>query len=303
MADDAPVDPASLEPHDAAAALDTAIAEAETAKTEGNGKLKLGTKSGYLEAKEFYSKGIQLLESAATQVHSEKGSLSDEARAKGGQMLSILFGNRSHTKLMLRDFPGSVDDARRAFGIDPYNIKAYWRAAKASLGLQLYKNAKEFCDAGLALQPGHPDLEKLAELCTAKLEGQREARQKRDGEWSADEASQIQQNAADLNARLQLTTAQLEESKREIIRTGIIQKAIQDLAPDRSLFRKVGRCFVLGKKEEMSSELAEHARKLEEETAPRLSAQRVELEARAKEAEEELRAMVSSFQRQQAVAA
>ena len=69
MADDVPVDPSSLEPHDVAAALDTAIAEAETAKNEGNGKLKLGTKSGYLEAKELYTKGIQTLENAATQVH------------------------------------------------------------------------------------------------------------------------------------------------------------------------------------------------------------------------------------------
>jgi chaperonin cofactor prefoldin len=201
---------------------------------------------------------------------------------------------------MLRDFPGSVDDARRSFGLDPSNIKAYWRAAKASLGLQLYKNAKEFCETGLALQPEHPDLKKLLELCNAKLDGQREARQKREGEWSADEAVQIQQNAQELNARLQMTTAQLEESKREVMRTGIIQKAIQDLGPDRTVFRKIGRCFVQGKRDEMSKELAEHARKLEEDTAPRLSAQRVELEARAKEAEEELRAMVNSFQKQQA---
>jgi chaperonin cofactor prefoldin len=96
-----------------------------------------------------------------------------------------------------------------------------------------------------------------------------------------------------------MTTAQLEESKREVMRTGIIQKAIQNLGPERSVFRKIGRCFVEGKRDEMSTELAEHARKLEEETAPRLSAQRVELEARAKEAEEELRAMVTAFQKQQ----
>jgi len=166
--------------------------------------------------------------------------------------------------------------------------------------LQLYKNAKEFCDAGLALEPGHPDLAKLAELCAAKLEGQRAERAaRRDGEWSAEEATQIQERAQDLNARLQMTTAQLEESKREVMRTGIIQKAIQNLAPERSVFRKIGRCFVEGKRDEMSKELAEHARKLEEETAPRLSAQRVELEARAKEAEEELRAMVTAFQKQQ----
>merc|ERR1719321_2165424 len=235
MTDEAPVDPSTLEPHDAAAALDAAIAEAEASKNEGNEKLKLSTKSGYLEAKELYTKGIQTLETAATQVHSAKGSLSDEARGKGGKMLSILFGNRSHTKLMLRDFPGSVDDARRAFGLDPYNIKAYWRAAKASLGLQLYKNAKEFCDAGLALQPGHPDLEKLAELCTAKLEGQEQinaTRRTRDAsEFSAEEAQAIQTRAAELQRNLQMCDQQLREAKNEVTRSGFIKKALVDVKP------------------------------------------------------------------------
>ena len=46
--------------------------------------------------------------------------------AKGSPRVprQVLFSNRSHVKLMLRDFPGSVDDARRAFGLDPMNIKA-----------------------------------------------------------------------------------------------------------------------------------------------------------------------------------
>ena len=131
------------------------------------------------EAKKQYSQGLTALETAASQVHNAKETLSDEARAMGGALMSVrrspaagstfrgclarrgypaevsamcsrsawrmsvflhkmcmdakgsprvprqvLFSNRSHVKLMLRDFPGSVDDARRAFGLDPMNVKA-----------------------------------------------------------------------------------------------------------------------------------------------------------------------------------
>merc|ERR1712096_339731 len=96
--------------------------QAEACKTAGNEELKKGTKNGFEAAKEHYSTGIKTLEAAATQVHQAKGALSDDARAMGGALLSVLFSNRAHVKLMLREFPGSVDAARRAFGLDATNV-------------------------------------------------------------------------------------------------------------------------------------------------------------------------------------
>jgi chaperonin cofactor prefoldin len=210
----------------------------------------------------------------------------------------MLHGNRSHTRLMLRDFTGAVDDARRAFGLDPMNIKAYWRAAKASLALQLYKQAQEFCEAGLDKAPGHADLQKMSDLCAGKLEVQQVARQKRDAEWSAEEATNLQQRHQELSGRLQIAKSTLEESKREVQRTAFIQKALADLGPGDPVYRKGGRCFMKSPRAELAAELKEHVRDIEEEKQPQLEAQATELESRAKETEEELRAMVAAFQKQ-----
>jgi tetratricopeptide (TPR) repeat protein len=69
-----------------------------------------------------------------------------------------------------------VVDCREAVKLNPKNVKAYFRGAKAANALEKYDEALKFCDGGLALEP------KSGALLTEKriaMEG-REALQRRD---------------------------------------------------------------------------------------------------------------------------
>eukprot|EP01069_Polyplicarium_translucidae_P007120 Polyplicarium_translucidae@DN3061_c0_g1_i10.p1 len=105
---------------------------AENCRTLGNEAFEEGSREPkrYADAADLYTKGI-------------------EAGAIDGVLRSKLHSNRAHVRLLQRKFPECVDDCRRSVEADPLNVKAYYRAARASLRLGLHRQAREFCANGL----------------------------------------------------------------------------------------------------------------------------------------------------------
>ncbi|KAG5252290.1 tetratricopeptide repeat protein [Salix suchowensis] len=83
------------------------------------------------------------------------GSLSDSDN-------SIVYSNRAHVNLLLGNYRRALTDAREAIKLCPTNVKAMYRAAKASLSLNLLVEAKSFCENGLEQNPDNEELKRLA---------------------------------------------------------------------------------------------------------------------------------------------
>ncbi|XP_068653414.1 uncharacterized protein [Aristolochia californica] len=75
---------------------------------------------------------------------------------------SILFSNRAHVNLLLGNYRRALSDAEEAIKFSSTNLKAFYRAAKAALYLNLLKEASAFCQRGLNGFPSNEELKKLA---------------------------------------------------------------------------------------------------------------------------------------------
>lgn len=111
-------------------------------KEKGNEYVKMGKKH-YPEAIDCYTRAIN------------QQALSDAEQ-------SILYSNRSLTNLLLGNNRRALQDAEEAIKLSPTNIKALYRAAKASFSLGLLVAAKSYCEKGLEQSSSNDDLKKLA---------------------------------------------------------------------------------------------------------------------------------------------
>ncbi|CAN6903211.1 unnamed protein product [Brassica oleracea] len=117
-------------------------------KEQGNECVRKGKKH-YSEAIENYTKAIN------------QGVLSDSET-------SILFSNRAHVNLLLGNYRRALTDAEEAIKLCPDNVKAVYRAAKASLSLDLLSEAKSYCEKGIEKYPSNEDMKKLLKVVTLK---------------------------------------------------------------------------------------------------------------------------------------
>ncbi|KAJ6389927.1 hypothetical protein OIU77_024201 [Salix suchowensis] len=111
-------------------------------KEKGNEYVKMGKKH-YSDAIECYTRAIN------------QEALSDSDN-------SIVYSNRAHVNLLLGNYRRALTDAREAIKLCPTNVKAMYRAAKASLSLNLLVEAKSFCENGLEQNPDNEELKRLA---------------------------------------------------------------------------------------------------------------------------------------------
>lgn len=111
-------------------------------KEKGNEYVKMGKKH-YSDAIECYTRAIN------------QEVLSDSDN-------SIVYSNRAHVNLLLGNYRRALTDAREAIKLCPTNVKAMYRAAKASLSLNLLVEAKSFCENGLEQNPDNEELKRLA---------------------------------------------------------------------------------------------------------------------------------------------
>ncbi|CAK9099292.1 unnamed protein product [Durusdinium trenchii] len=178
---------------------------------------------------------------------------------------------------------------------------AYWRAARASLQLDLCRNGIDFCEAGLEQAPGDADLQKLRAACAEKLAGQQQRRRAQEAaanrDFNADEAMAVQDKVTGLNEQLSRLKSTLSSKQRQRVRLELTQQTIESTPEDAKLYRGIGRCFLLGERQEMLDEMKGTMNNIDEEL-PKMQKASQELEKRKDDAEKELREMIAAFRQQ-----
>ena len=107
-------------------------------KEQGNDAFKRG-RPGYQDALAFYTKGI-------------------DQKPNDPLLLAQIYNNRAAVHLALKNFGFAARDAAYSISSDKSNVKAFWRAAKASLALEKVSEAEKFCQKGLDIFPENSDL-------------------------------------------------------------------------------------------------------------------------------------------------
>lgn len=107
-------------------------------KDQGNGAFKRG-RPGYQDALAFYTKGI-------------------DQKPNDPLLLAQLYNNRAAVHLALKNFGFAARDAAFSISSDKNNVKAFWRAGKASLALEKVSEAEKFCQKGLEIFPENSEL-------------------------------------------------------------------------------------------------------------------------------------------------
>ncbi|KAL4359886.1 hypothetical protein AHAS_Ahas08G0122200 [Arachis hypogaea] len=118
-------------------------------KEKGNEYVKKGKKH-YSEAIDCYTRAIN-------------------QKALNDSESSVLFANRAHVNLLLGNHRRALSDAQQALNLSPSNIKAIYRAVKASLSLNLLAEAQEYCRKGLKLDPNNEELKRLDRQIRTKI--------------------------------------------------------------------------------------------------------------------------------------
>ncbi|CAA0831770.1 Tetratricopeptide repeat (TPR)-like superfamily protein [Striga hermonthica] len=117
-------------------------------KEKGNEYVKKGKKH-YSDAIDCYTRAIN-------------------QKAESDSDNSILYSNRAHVNLLLGNYRRALQDAEEAMQLCPTNVKAIYRAAKASFSLNLIDEAKSYCEKGIQLCADNVELIKLAEQINVK---------------------------------------------------------------------------------------------------------------------------------------
>lgn len=161
-----------LEENDDTAALQalayegTALENAADFKEHGNDCFKT---KGYVDAKEFYNKGILIL--AAEERKRAKGEIttnpdgepdSDEEIASQRTMLEAMYVNRAACHLELSNYRSCWLDGAAALRLNPRNIKACYRSARALLAVDRISEADDVCALGLSIDENNAALRAVA---------------------------------------------------------------------------------------------------------------------------------------------
>ncbi|KAM4056782.1 hsp70/Hsp90 co-chaperone CNS1 [Hirsutella rhossiliensis] len=199
-----------LEENDDIAALQalsyegTALENAADFKERGNECFKV---RGYVDAKEFYAKGIAIL--AAEERKRARGEPttdpagepdSEEEVGRQREMLEALYVNRAACHLALDNFRSCWLDGAAALRLNPRNVKACYRSARALLAVDRIAEADDVCARGLALEPDNAALTAVAADIVARAR-ELDARRRREAERAARDARRAKLLAAALAAR------------------------------------------------------------------------------------------------------
>lgn len=199
-----------LEENDDIAALQalnyegTALENAEGFRERGNECFKV---KGYVDAKEFYNKGIAIL--AGEERKRSRGERTvdpdgvedtEEEIQKQRSLLEALYGNRAACHLSLRNYRSCWLDCAAALRLNPRNIKACYRSAKALLAVDRIAEADDICARGLALDPENASLKAVAEDIIKRAK-EVDAKQRKENERLAREKRREMLVRAALKAR------------------------------------------------------------------------------------------------------
>ncbi|KAI6785167.1 Hsp70/Hsp90 co-chaperone-like protein [Emericellopsis cladophorae] len=145
----------------------------------------------WTDANEFYTKGIQVL--APEEKKRQSGELttdnegridSDETIQQQRAVLESLYGNRAACHLELKNYRSCWIDCAAALRLNPKNVKAYYRSARALLAVGRIEEADDVCARGLALDENNASLKLVADDIVVKAKA-RDAKRQRDAEREA----------------------------------------------------------------------------------------------------------------------
>jgi hypothetical protein len=108
----------------------------------------------------------------------EKGLMSG---CKNKTILSQLHSNLALVRYKQSRFPECVDECYVAIGLNPENVKGFYRGALASLKLDLYSQGLYFTKGGLDVDPENKELKDIDILLEDSRAKQLEARKKEEG--------------------------------------------------------------------------------------------------------------------------
>lgn len=253
------------------------LALAEELKEAGNNALKKGLSS---EAEKLYSQGLEAALATKTGVP---------------KILSQLYSNRAAVRLSRNALSEAVDDCRRAVECDSSNLKAYWRAAKASLGLDLYQQAVNFAQQGLRVDPTHEDLNALSALAATKLDSYRERRGMEKRGFTEDEAINAQNVAKQLADQLYLINQKIHTLEFDASRAGRTLTLLEQMPSDTPCFKGIGRGFIREDKAHVLQKLKSRVREIQERELPEVKVSRDTVEKRKMGADKELSEIAQSF--------
>ncbi|KAK0645657.1 hypothetical protein B0T16DRAFT_351540, partial [Cercophora newfieldiana] len=132
----------------------------------------------WADAKEFYNKGIALLAAEDKRRSTSTPSASasalnpedtpDEEISAQHALLETLHGNRAACHLELRNYRSCTTDCASALRLNPSNLKALYRSARALLALDKLPLALDACAHGLQLDPSNAALLSLHTQITTR---------------------------------------------------------------------------------------------------------------------------------------
>jgi tetratricopeptide (TPR) repeat protein len=173
-------------------------------KERGNECFKV---RGYADAREFYTKGIQIL--AAEERKRSKGEVtrspdgvvdSADEVAEQRKVLEAMYVNRAACHLELRNYRSCWLDCGGALRLNPANVKACYRSARALLAVDRITEADDVCARGLALDADNSALRAVA-ADIVKRAGVLDKKKRRDDERQAQDRRRRALLSAALKAR------------------------------------------------------------------------------------------------------
>jgi len=151
-------------------------------KERGNESFK---EKGYKDAKEFYSKAINVLlievRKRQKATEEEKKGEDEEEVKREIAVLEASLVNRAACHLELKNYRSCTLDCGSALRINAQNMKAFYRSSRALLALDRISEADDACARGLAIDPENKSLQEVAKDIT-KRNSQVAARKKLDQE-------------------------------------------------------------------------------------------------------------------------
>lgn len=185
-----------LEENDDIAALQalnyegTALENGADFKERGNECFKV---RGYVDAREFYAKGISILfleerkrRNGEVTKSPEGVPDSEEEIAAQRDMLEAMYVNRAACNLELDNYRACWLDCTAALRLNPRNIKAYYRAARALLKVDRIEEADDMCARGLSFDEENKGLRAVADAIVKRAK-EVDARRKKEEERKASE--------------------------------------------------------------------------------------------------------------------
>lgn len=197
----------------------------------------------------------------AAKSYTEAIELCSQCKDSGSaKLLSQLHSNRAAVRLQGGEFREALNDANTSIQLDESNMKGYYRAAKSSMNLELYKESCEICEAGLRKEPNHRELLDIFSVCAERaglVTGSSRG-------FSEEDVTNCHERLQELEAQYQSLVQRIRGRELEMSRTNRTTEILADMG-DITCYKAVGRGFLKDEKENLIDEMAVKSKTAESE--------------------------------------